>query len=47
MSNRSAKGDKEKPLRYWTHVMEQLDAIGWDRIILVDQDLSRVQIELW
>ncbi|KAK5829386.1 WD-repeat region-domain-containing protein [Linnemannia elongata] len=46
MSNKRAKGDKEKPLRYWTHVMEQLDALGWDRVTLVDQDLSRVQIEL-
>ncbi|KAG0294769.1 hypothetical protein BGZ97_004989 [Linnemannia gamsii] len=46
MSNRSAKGDKERPLRYWTHVMEQLDALGWDRVTLVDQYLSRVQIEL-
>ncbi|KAG0292926.1 hypothetical protein BGZ96_003506 [Linnemannia gamsii] len=46
MSNRSAKADKERPLRYWTYVMEQLDALGWDRITLVDEDLSRVQVEI-
>ncbi|KAG0273171.1 hypothetical protein BGZ95_011005 [Linnemannia exigua] len=46
VSNRSTKGDQERPLRYWTHVMEQLDALGWDKITHMEKDLSQVQIEL-
>ncbi|KAF9932100.1 hypothetical protein FBU30_008914 [Linnemannia zychae] len=46
LSNRNSKGDQEKSLRYWTHVMEQLDSLGWERITHVNQDLSQIQIEL-
>ncbi|KAF9126808.1 hypothetical protein BGW39_006342 [Mortierella sp. 14UC] len=46
MSNRSTKGDQERSLRYWTHVMEQLDALGWDKVTHMEKDLSQVQIEL-
>ncbi|KAF9293913.1 hypothetical protein BGZ74_011510 [Mortierella antarctica] len=35
-----------KPVSYWTHITEQLDLVGWDRITHMDQDMAKVQIEL-
>ncbi|KAG0199236.1 hypothetical protein BGX33_011788 [Mortierella sp. NVP41] len=46
MSNRGQKGDQERPPQYWAHIMEQLDALGWDKVTHLDKGLSQVQIEL-
>ncbi|KAI1315760.1 hypothetical protein EDD11_000363 [Mortierella claussenii] len=46
LSNRSLNADQERPLSYWSHIMEQLDAVGWERVTNLNKDLSQVQIEL-
>ncbi|KFH72826.1 hypothetical protein MVEG_00051 [Podila verticillata NRRL 6337] len=35
-----------KPVSYWTHITEQLDSVGWDRVAHLDQEMAKVQIEL-
>ncbi|KAG0357499.1 hypothetical protein BGZ54_000322 [Gamsiella multidivaricata] len=46
LSSQSMSTGQEKPVSYWSSVMEQLDILGWDRVSQMKEDFSQVQIEL-
>ncbi|KAI8603701.1 WD-repeat region-domain-containing protein [Dissophora ornata] len=47
LSSRSAEaGPQERPISHWSHITEQLDALGWNKITHLGEDLNRAQIEL-
>ncbi|KAG0301419.1 hypothetical protein BGZ98_008368 [Dissophora globulifera] len=47
LSSKSTDIDfQERSVSYWSQIMEQLDALGWEMITDLNADLSKVQIEL-
>ncbi|KAF9585314.1 hypothetical protein BGW38_002927 [Lunasporangiospora selenospora] len=44
--NSKREMDLERPVSFWPQVIEQLDAVGWDKVLQLNKDLSQVQIGL-
>ncbi|KAG0347694.1 hypothetical protein BG004_007177 [Podila humilis] len=42
----NTRNSQDKPVSYWSHIVEQLDSIGWDRISSLEKDMSKIQINL-
>ncbi|KAF9913739.1 hypothetical protein BX616_009682 [Lobosporangium transversale] len=46
LSSKKTNAEQQRSLSYWTHVIKQLDALGWERVTNLNKDLSQAQIEL-
>ncbi|KAG9324017.1 hypothetical protein KVV02_003496 [Mortierella alpina] len=46
LSARRTGNDGGEPAAYFSQITEQLDTLGWHRVTHMDQDLSKVKIEL-
>jgi len=46
LSSVGKKENKENSVAYWSNIMAQIDALGWDRASHLSPDLRRAEIEI-
>ncbi|KAF9423182.1 hypothetical protein BGZ94_008363 [Podila epigama] len=46
LSSDAQKRNQEPPVAYWTHIMEQLDTVGWERVVHMEPNMTTIQLEI-